>query len=726
MKFGRQLEEAIYPEWQLYYISYNSLKADLRIASNNGAFTDKNETDFVEKLDKDLEKVNAFHQMQLSNIQSRIDSCSQAIESLIPSENTDSELTGLQEEINQIADDINRLARFSKINYTAVIKLVKKHDRHTPYFLRPLFMVRIKQCTFWRQNYDGLLLRLSELFDKVRSGSATMSFKPASYIPNTFSLPKQGQTTTSVLRFFVHKDDILELKTQILRHLPILVYNNSTTMGEDIDPPISSLYFDNSALDIYTARVENTPGSQVLRLRWYGSADGNSEIYFEQRTLQEDALTEKNERFVIKDKYIDGFIKGDDIYITKTLKKIRANPGKTEDDAVQFEKLARQVQQKLQVEQLAPVLRTYYRRTAFQVPGDRTVRVSLDTDICFIREDSKLWANDPKVRRPDGNWRRPDVDINYPFDNLAEDEEISRFPYAQLEIKVELANGETKVPRWVQKIAQSEQVEEAHNFTKFVHGVSVIFDQRVALLPFWLAHVDADVNKLPTLMSQIPSSGDAPHRDKGKQRDVQPITIESDYEISRAQIIADEGTSLLPRSDASSAIAYYVEEPASTTQVAPWIKSLVGKISNLFHDSEANQVAPKQVREPVILPPGVKVPAKIVTPLRVEPKVYFANERTYFSWMSFATLLGSFSIALFNAGDSVGRISGVVYTLVSLSTFLYGMGLYYRRRELINARAAGPYDDMSGPTAICMALLFAVGLNAYLKFSAGGPKFLYF
>jgi SPX domain protein involved in polyphosphate accumulation len=57
MKFGRQLEEAIYPEWQLYYISYSSLKADLRIASNNGVFTEKNETDFVEKLDKDLEKV---------------------------------------------------------------------------------------------------------------------------------------------------------------------------------------------------------------------------------------------------------------------------------------------------------------------------------------------------------------------------------------------------------------------------------------------------------------------------------------------------------------------------------------------------------------------------------------------------------------------------------------------------------------------------------------------
>lgn len=81
MKFGRQLEEAIYPEWQLYYISYSSLKDDLRIASNNGVFTEKNETDFVEKLDKDLEKVKdmtsqtCFMQNKQSNLIIMIGQC---------------------------------------------------------------------------------------------------------------------------------------------------------------------------------------------------------------------------------------------------------------------------------------------------------------------------------------------------------------------------------------------------------------------------------------------------------------------------------------------------------------------------------------------------------------------------------------------------------------------------------------------------------------------------
>ena len=80
--------------------------------------------------------------------------------------------------------------------------------------------------------------------------------------------------------------------------------------------------------------------------------------------------------------------------------------------------------------------------------------------------------------------------------------------------------------------------------------------------------------------------------------------------------------------------------------------------------------------------------------------------------------------ALFNSGDAVGKLSGIVYTLVSISTLVYGMGLYYRRRELIHNRAAGPYDEVMGPTFICFALMFAVGLNAYLKIHCQRTHFI--
>lgn len=58
MKFGIQLQDAISPEWQSYYLDYNALKKKLRKAETEQDFTDRDETEFVEMLDSNLEKVN--------------------------------------------------------------------------------------------------------------------------------------------------------------------------------------------------------------------------------------------------------------------------------------------------------------------------------------------------------------------------------------------------------------------------------------------------------------------------------------------------------------------------------------------------------------------------------------------------------------------------------------------------------------------------------------------
>lgn len=57
MKFGSQLKDAIYPEWTPFYIDYDGLKKKLRKAEKDRPFTEKDETEFVELLDNNLEKV---------------------------------------------------------------------------------------------------------------------------------------------------------------------------------------------------------------------------------------------------------------------------------------------------------------------------------------------------------------------------------------------------------------------------------------------------------------------------------------------------------------------------------------------------------------------------------------------------------------------------------------------------------------------------------------------
>lgn len=51
------MKNAIYPEWQSHYIDYDGLKKKLRKAEKDRPFTEKDETEFVEVLDANLEKV---------------------------------------------------------------------------------------------------------------------------------------------------------------------------------------------------------------------------------------------------------------------------------------------------------------------------------------------------------------------------------------------------------------------------------------------------------------------------------------------------------------------------------------------------------------------------------------------------------------------------------------------------------------------------------------------
>lgn len=286
----------------------------------------------------------------LNAIQEEIESCETSITENVPNQDA-AQLTKIQEKINHIADDINRLEKFSRFNYTGFLKIVKKHDRHTDYILRPMFMVRLNQCPFWKEDSDALLIKLSELFSKVRRGGKSMSFQPPPLLLNSDT--NESSRRTVVKKFFVHTNDILELKTSVLRHLPVLVYGGSNDQDDDIDPPVSSLYLDNVDMDAYLSRVESVPASQILRLRWYGSAGGNRSISVEQRTLEDENRGELNDKFIIKDKYVNGYLQGDSTFLEKSVKKMESN-GRSEEDIKSFSNLVKKVQNQIVTKRMEP------------------------------------------------------------------------------------------------------------------------------------------------------------------------------------------------------------------------------------------------------------------------------------------------------------------------------------------------------------------------------------
>ncbi len=61
--------------------------------------------------------------------------------------------------------------------------------------------------------------------------------------------------------------------------------------------------------------------------------------------------------------------------------------GKSQAEIANFSKLFAEIQQQIDTKQLRPMIRTQYLRTAFQIPFDSTVRISLDTNLTMIKEN---------------------------------------------------------------------------------------------------------------------------------------------------------------------------------------------------------------------------------------------------------------------------------------------------------------------------------------------------
>ncbi|KAH0843190.1 vacuolar transporter chaperone 1 [Fonsecaea monophora] len=114
---------------------------------------------------------------------------------------------------------------------------------------------------------------------------------------------------------------------------------------------------------------------------------------------------------------------------------------------------------------------------------------------------------------------------------------------------------------------------------------------------------------------------------------------------------------------------------------------------------------------PVSTGPG----KRIALPTRVEPKVFFANERTFLSWLNFTVILGGLAVGLLNFGDSVGRISAGLFTLVAMAAMIYALVTFHWRAKAIRVRGQGGFDDRIGPTVLAVALLAAVIVNFVLR-----------
>ncbi|KAJ7126805.1 hypothetical protein C8R44DRAFT_873926 [Mycena epipterygia] len=116
------------------------------------------------------------------------------------------------------------------------------------------------------------------------------------------------------------------------------------------------------------------------------------------------------------------------------------------------------------------------------------------------------------------------------------------------------------------------------------------------------------------------------------------------------------------------------------------------------------------------VPTQVRVPKKIATPVRVEGKVWFANERTWVAWLNIAVLIGTLALALFNASkDQIARNFAYLYALISVGVLIYGYAMYQHRITKIRKRDPGHFDMILGPVIISALLFIAILANFMIR-----------
>eukprot|EP00276_Gloeochaete_wittrockiana_P002014 CAMPEP_0184671336 /NCGR_PEP_ID=MMETSP0308-20130426/85437_1 /TAXON_ID=38269 /ORGANISM="Gloeochaete witrockiana, Strain SAG 46.84" /LENGTH=985 /DNA_ID=CAMNT_0027118437 /DNA_START=121 /DNA_END=3075 /DNA_ORIENTATION=+ len=768
MKFGKVLASHD-PEWQPHCINYKRLKKLLKNildAAQGNRDVLEAERAFEEYLTAEIDKVSSFIREQDQELRNRLASFQSKAQTLVDADARRYAAT----DASEISRWLVRIEQFARLNGTAIHKILKKHDKN--YGSAPLLPLFKDIHLLYSPQYGAVLGALNDVFVQLR-GADTTGKEAAGGAPSVAAAgtgaavapavvvakpPEEAQNFERFTRkYWVRSDRVLELKAKILPHLQLAsIYGDADTGGL-----VSSVYFDGPNMELYHDRLRRDEGAIALRMRWYG--DGRAkEIFVERKTHHESWVLETSvkSRFSIKEERVLAFCKGE-YTLDKRVAKLRQEAAeqtdpirkkKLEAAVEELAELSSEVQHAIITRKLSPIIRTQYRRVAFQVPGNANVRISLDTDMCLLMERGK-----PPVQGEYGtNWHR-----GYRPAQEFPANECIRFPYAILEVKLQGAS-----PDWAEKIINSDLVCEVHKFSKFMHSVAALYNDQVEILPWWWGVVGSEVaeESLPfsSTTKMLKAATDDAEKG-GKKHDILPLP---GSKPSTSQDASENGMQGKEKKKKAESEDNY-GSLSSTSRVVPDQTSLSVSIHPVraIDEERVPLLAGDRSLSGAGRPPlswkdwglnavnRVKTAAvsgyrslfskapkekqtfasrRIQAPIKIEPKTFFANERTFMNWLGFSVVLMTLGVALISLKHAGGAssspyrpdynwtpmhkaaISGFAFLAAAIVVVFYAIGMYHYRTHNIRKKVAMSYADKIGPNFLVALLVALAGVNIYL------------
>lgn len=571
----------------------------------------------------------------------------------------------------------------------------------------------------------------------------------------TWTPPSTFERTT--IKFWVRNCDVTALRILLSKHLPILVFGHrqgdlatelgcegasfrydtfAHRIGDVATSAISSVYLDDEKQSVYHERLLREDLATLLRVRWYSetrdASDGGMPLFLERKTHRDawTGETSRKERAPIRQSHVVPFLNGELGGLLAACDSLKE--GDREDERCA---LLRDAYDMVKDNGLAPSVRTAYRRMAFQSDSDNAVRASLDTQLHFVRE-KKMNAKD--------DWCLSD-----------DDDDVTKgavpFPYAVFELKTA-----AEPPEWVESLLESGLVVQAMKFSKFLTATCLLRSGTCVRTPYWMTTAADDEGRLDVcsideLDMAIPEprwelgmeplvgggGGGNPAEEKKKEKELE--------EGGGGGGGDDDGnSSILEIDDTAIDIPPLREfdvmmvdnknnnnrkDTRSTTSTAITSASWPSRIRRSFRRISSVGGSSRDIPPPI--------PKGRVVRTRIEPKTFFAAERTLLSWLQVAVLILLISLSLLSnalgGGGGGGviimpqgegaastaaadqqqraqhakttRLVGIIFGPVAIAVMAYAIAVYHWRTRAILSRAELRYDDTFGPTALVLILI---------------------
>jgi uncharacterized membrane protein YidH (DUF202 family) len=239
-----------------------------------------------------------------------------------------------------------------------------------------------------------------------------------------------------------------------------------------------------------------------------------------------------------------------------------------------------------------------------------------------------------------------------------------------------------EAPEWVNKLIASNLVRRVEYFSKYLHGCTMHFPTDVPMLPHWSKEFAV------------------PEPDQ--------IIIKKKKEIKQLQYLGNAAE-------------------GAENELLINVAELEPIVDGRFCQSPA--VNPEEPKKELFIRVldflGVPVLKKgtfdkpLTAPLKVEPKTFFANERTFLKWVTICLFIQGAGIALMTFGDMglAGLVTGILLVLVSIGFMAYSVVRYKIRAYRIQYHQAERYDDIYGPIALFVVLTIVITVNAAFNFA---------